>query len=312
MRILTSFLLFAFSSSIAADPPCVTPIVPHALKVLVSDVRVPTKKILATSQKTTPQSPAVSKSPLSNTASSPRDCSQFKITDDHYKVMRRKTLDSNECIANYTDLRNPAQARTYSFNSNGIFQVFDSFDFSPNRNTHNGKATGTRAYFVFPRKQPPSVKKTGKLIQFTLANGETISIDSEKQVIASSSFGAALTEKKTPQGTVDLRDPTARGQVNITRPSRGLILDTGWKMGGAAFDQFQISVPIKKGEKGYNPLKTAYRTVQKQSTLINRQGKTCKINNNQLFRKIRGEARIKSDAELKEVFLSCGSDFALS
>lgn len=140
--------------------------------------------------------------------------------------------------------------RSYLFTSEGELLVFNSLG-----NGNEAESTGAREFFMFPRVQAAATYEwnddTGRLT-VTTVNGNKASFDYED---------AELVEMT---GAVIKRDseirPDNRGGVEITQ-YQGLILDAGFKLGSAPSG---VSGAI--------------------STFTDRNGKTCKIRNYEVFK----------------------------
>lgn len=158
--------------------------------------------------------------------------------------------------------------RSFAFSSRGIFQIFISL--GDRRNS-----TGSRSYFLFPRKQDPSFEVKGEEIIVRGSWGGEIHFSSESKKILKID-GAHFIQDP-------VISPKNEGGISI-KTFDGLMLDTGFAMGGTAY----------------------YRNPNGISTFQDRNATTCKVTNSKIFDYLDNENpvfKFKTDAELKE-FLS--------
>jgi hypothetical protein len=151
------------------------------------------------------------------------------------------------CLVQVTPLNKPElHYREYVFDERGRFLVFNSLpgDYET--------ATGRRNFFFFPRKQPPSfvLGSDGNPV-VTLSSGQEVTFNAASARIAAFS-GVQFTEN--PAVTLD-----DQGGVEIQR-FPGILLDTGWKIGGPA-----------------------YHDALGSSTFRDPAGKTCTVKNEEIF-----------------------------
>jgi hypothetical protein len=125
--------------------------------------------------------------------------------------------------------------REYFFDERGRFRIYDSTpgDYET--------ASGSRAYFLFPRKQLPTftVSADKNEVIATLGSGGTIRFRTDTTRI--SAFpGVAFSESP------DIRLDNQGGVEILSYP--GILLDTGWKLGGVGYTDSVAKATFRDGK----------------------------------------------------------------
>jgi hypothetical protein len=157
-------------------------------------------------------------------------------------------------------------SRTFSFFNSGLLLVFNSLGPGPLSRT-----TGSRAYFLFPRREQPSFERmTTDDFSVRTASGAIAVIDSETGRLESIN------------GTRFHEDPSvnARNQGGLEIESYdGVLLDCGWLLGEAP-----------------------YSKRNRTSVFRDAAGRRCQVGNTEIFEYADGNPRLKfaTDAELAD------------
>jgi hypothetical protein len=117
------------------------------------------------------------------------------------------------------------QYRAYRITSEGLFFIFESYS-----DGLNSTSTGSRSFFLFPRKLPPKI----------------VSVD-EERILLETVAGVRLKFSTHPLSLLEIEDtdytvlpeimPSNRGGLEIHSSREALILDAGYRLGGVAYAQ---------------------------------------------------------------------------
>ena len=176
------------------------------------------------------------------------------------QVLSRKKDGS--CVVRISPKNEGDRYRTYSFNSHGELLVFNTFAKS---------LSGSRSYFIFPRKQMPSFQiRTDGDIDVITSSGDIFRIDSE------TSYVRAISGVEHEQ-VVEI-DRSNQGGLYLKKPTgSSLLLDCGFQMGEAAYSKEARSCVFK-----------------------DKHGGTCTVANRDLFTYVRDpKSHVLNDVHLK-------------
>jgi hypothetical protein len=208
----------------------------------------------------------VVRSPIKNHRELPRDC-DHPVPDVIGDVEAYFAKLSSGCGVYVTPSSKPDMIyRSYFFSDTGLFQIFNSYSSS-----EKSTETGVRAYFFLPRKKAVNYR--------FLINGDLLIETAVGSKILISHLNAHLVDAT---GFKFIEDPQISknnfGGVEITE-SQFLFIDSGFKLGDS-------------------PYADANRT----SKLYDFQGRSCSINNRDLFNYYKNGENLKSDMELTRLF----------
>ncbi len=156
--------------------------------------------------------------------------------------------------------------RSYSFFSDGLMMVFNSYG---DGEDNNPNLTSAREFYFFPRSGAMALEmdKTAGTVSVVMTDGGRVVIDPTTSQIASLQRGSVTVSPRI--------DPAERGGVEITSYA-GLMLDAGFRMGESPSGRPNAD-----------------------STFRDAQGHLCKVRNSELFAYAGGEHAFKyTDAQL--------------
>ena len=210
-------------------------------------------------------------------ASTTYDQLQVSQTGSCYlQVTTRKETGTKDLDAGSTSTRN------FVFSSDGQILVFNSVEIPGE--TSISRTTGSRTYFVFPRKQSLQIDDRSFMGRFRviLKQGAILEWDTASTDLKSS-WGLDLSQS----GTINLQD---QGGIELSQPTQGLLMDCGWA-------------------QSRNPIENS----RGSCILKDRLGKSCTLPNTTLFHYVRGKPPLgKKVGPLLDVLLKTESDEALA
>ncbi len=196
------------------------------------------------------------------------DCETFSENVGALAVQRLRSIDGRCTIFVKHSNAQKSWYRNYQISSTGMLLIFNSFG-----NGSGSSHTGSRAFYLFPRKTAPdfTITESGD-IEVMTPTSETIRFSSKTKKISEISGGIKYQE-------VDLIAGSNKGGIEITALPKGIILDAGWEIGGMAAEK-------------------PHRT----SVFIDDAGNRCEVKNYEIFEIKRGEPylRFETDQALLE------------
>jgi hypothetical protein len=189
---------------------------------------------------------------------------------NHGKFVYHRFLDrKNKCWMSVLPFTGPMFYRSFLMTSEGLLMVFNSIDYDT-----YGVSDGARSFMLFPRNQDLGFEVTESGVYVaTSTKGVKLIFDLVEQKLAGMIGGIVKEDLKVYPGN--------RGGVEFS-DVKALVLDGGWRAEG---DPFSLG--------------------NRESTFIDILGKTCKVQNRELFTYTSdGNSKFRfSDPQLK-IFLS--------
>lgn len=190
---------------------------------------------------------------LNLTANAAEDpaCPELHIQSGALTLNQMPSRTANRCLVTVSPYTQDGVYRSYCATASGSFLVFNAFGEGP-----NSTATGSRHYFLFPRQGYPSIEVLSHGdAALRAASGQVLRLSKEQgRVLEISGKDADTQFVEAPRV-----DRDNQGGLELTRYP-GILVDCGWTLGGSACNR-----------------------LERQSTVRDPNGLSCKIANKDLF-----------------------------